>query len=59
MEPRDWRTMTADEKWTIARNLYVQAKQLKAAALRSQFPEWTEKEIQAEVRRVFLYARTE
>jgi hypothetical protein len=51
--------MTPDEKWNIARTLYFQARALKTAALRAQFPDWTDDKIRAEVARSFLYARTE
>jgi hypothetical protein len=50
--------MTPEKKLKVASRLYYSAKQLKAAALHHNHPEWTEKEIQEKVREIFLYART-
>ncbi len=51
------RQMTPAEKLRAAERLYVSARQLKAAALRAQHPEWTEEAIGRAVREAFLYAR--
>jgi hypothetical protein len=50
--------MTPDQKLKIALSLYYSARQLKAAGLRAQNPDWTEEMIQNKLREIFLYART-
>jgi len=50
--------MTPDRKLKIALRLYYSARQLKAAGLRGQNPDWTEEKIQIKLREIFLYART-
>jgi hypothetical protein len=50
--------MTAEQKLRIAADLYHSARELKAAGLRVEHPNWSEKKIQEEVREIFLYART-
>lgn len=51
------RAMTPVQKLQAAERLYESAKQLKAAALRAQHPDWTEDQIHIAVRDAFLYAR--
>ena len=51
------RQMTPAEKLRAAERLYISARQLKAAALRAQHPEWTEEAISRAVHEAFLYAR--
>lgn len=53
-----FKSMTPERKLEIAEHLYECARELKAAALHDQHPNWTDKEIQEKVREVFLYART-
>jgi Rv0078B-related antitoxin len=50
--------MTPAQKLRAAERLYWSARQLKAAALRAQHPDWTEEAIQQAVRQIFLYARS-
>jgi hypothetical protein len=50
--------MTPEEKLKVSMELYHFARELKAAGLRAQHPEWSEKEIQEKVRDIFLYATT-
>lgn len=50
--------MTPAQKLRAAERLYYSARQLKAAALRAQHPDWTEEAIQQAVRDIFLYARS-
>lgn len=50
--------MTPEQKLKIALRLYYSARQLKAAGLRVQNPDWTKGEIQNKLREIFLYART-
>lgn len=52
------KAMTPARKLEIAEALYRSARELKAAGLRWRHPDWTEAEVQTEVRRIFLYART-
>ncbi|NOQ96064.1 MAG: hypothetical protein GQ555_05540 [Desulfobacterales bacterium] len=50
--------MTPEKKLDIALRLYYSARDMKAAGLRMQNPDWTEEKIQTKVREIFLYART-
>lgn len=52
------RAMTPEQKLRAAQRLYDSAKQLKAAALLAQHPDWTEEQVKAAVRDAFLYARS-
>jgi hypothetical protein len=47
--------MTPAQKLRAAEDLYWSARSLKAAALRAKHPEWTEKQVQREVREAFLF----
>lgn len=53
-----YKRMTPDERWQEALRLNASARALKAAGLRSRHPDWSEKRIQDEVRKIFLYATT-
>ena len=53
-----FRSMTPTQKLDMALRLYYSARELKAAGLRAQHPDWTEKQVEAKVREIFLYART-
>jgi hypothetical protein len=57
-QKRIFQAMTPEQKLRISMQLYWCARELKAAGLRRQHPEWTQKEIDQEVREIFLYART-
>lgn len=52
------RRMTGQEKLKAAFALYWSARKLKAAALREQHPDWSEEQVQHEVKEIFLHART-
>jgi len=52
------RRMTPGQRWEAARNLYWTMRRHKAAFLRSQHPEWSEQQVNDEVRRIFANART-
>jgi Rv0078B-related antitoxin len=52
------RAMSPAQKLRAAERLYHSARQLKAAALRAQHPDWTEQAILQAVRKIFLYARS-
>lgn len=49
--------MSPAQKLRAAERLYYSARQLKAAALRAEHPDWTEEAIRLAVRDFFLYAR--
>jgi hypothetical protein len=53
-----FRRMTLEQRWQAARQLYWTVRRHKAAFIRSQHPDWTEERVQAEVREIFLHART-
>lgn len=48
------RKMTPARRLEVARGLYETAWKLKAAGLRHQHPDWSEEQVLAKVRRVFL-----
>ena len=50
--------MSPNERWCVARQLYWTMRRHKAAFLQSQHPDWSEKQVGEEVRRIFLHART-
>ncbi len=47
--------MSPAQKLRAAEQLYYSARQLKAAALRAQHPDWTDEAIRQAVREFFLY----
>lgn len=50
------RRMTGEEKLRAAGRLYWTARKVKAARLRDLHPEWSEEQIDAKVKEIFLYA---
>ena len=50
------RAMTPEKRLEVAFGLYRTAWECKAAGLRHQHPEWSEKKIQSTVREMFLSA---
>jgi len=52
------RSMSGEQKLRSAFALYWSARNLKAAALRTQHPEWSEEDVQKRVREIFLHAVT-
>jgi len=52
------RRMTPAQRLEAAVRLYWSARELKAAMVRSQHPEWTEAQVAEAVKRAFMYART-
>ncbi len=50
--------MSPARKLQIGADLYWFARRLKAAGVRRLHPDWTDSEVEAEVRRIFLHART-
>jgi hypothetical protein len=57
-QERIYQSMTPEQKLRIAADLRDCAWELKAAGLRGQHPDWSEKEIQEKVKEIFLYATT-
>jgi hypothetical protein len=57
-EIRILRAMTPAQKLEAAEEMYRAARDIKAAALRQQHPDWSEDEIRRKVREVFLNGRT-
>jgi hypothetical protein len=53
-----YRAMTPAERWKQSCALYWTARRLRAAHERALHPDWSEEQIEAHVRRVFLRART-
>jgi hypothetical protein len=53
-----FRAMTGSRRLLLAERLYWSARKMKTAGLRSQHPEWPEKRLNDEVRRLFSHART-
>jgi len=58
LQKKIYQSMSPDQKLKLALRLYHSAKELKAAALHHQHPEWSEKKIKEKVREIFLYGRT-
>ena len=52
------KAMTAEQKLKIAFDMRRMAMELKTSWLKQIHPDWTEQQVQAEVRRIFLYAQT-
>jgi hypothetical protein len=50
--------MSPAQKLRAAERLYYSARQLKAAALRAEHPDWTDEAIRQAVRLIFLHARS-
>jgi hypothetical protein len=52
------RAMPGERRLELAERLYWSAREMKAAGLRAQHPDWPEERVRAEVRTIFLHART-
>jgi hypothetical protein len=50
--------MSPAQKSRAAERPYYSARELKAAALRAEHPDWTDEAIREAVRQIFLYARS-
>ncbi|WP_395736632.1 hypothetical protein [Prosthecobacter sp.] len=50
--------MTGAEKLRTASDLYWGARDIKAARLRQQHPDWTEEQVQQKVKKIFMHAVT-
>ncbi len=49
-----YRNMSMARKMELIQSMHDNARKLKAVALRQFHPNWTEEQVQAEVRRIFL-----
>lgn len=52
------RRLTPEERYLASRRLYWTLRRHKRAFLRSLHPDWNDARIDAEVRRIFLHARS-
>ena len=52
------RGMSGRQKLKTAFQLYWGARKLKAARLRQEHPDWSEEQVQARVKEIFMYARS-
>lgn len=57
-QARILRAMSGEKRLRLAEQLYWSARKLKRTGLRVQHPEWPEQQLDEEVRRLFLNART-
>lgn len=53
-----WKNMSYQEKYDVFCSIQRQAREMKRAALRQQFPEDSEEEINRKLVKIFLHART-
>lgn len=53
-----WQSMSGVEKLRLAEELWWSARDFKAAAIKTQHPDWTEEQVETEVRRIFINAQT-
>ena len=52
------RAMPGQRRLQLAEKLYWSARKMKAAGVRAQHPDWADEQVNAEVQRIFLHART-
>jgi len=57
-QKKAYQAMTPEQKLQVAFDLYYSAKELKAAWLKRQHPDWSAERINQVVKEIFLYART-
>jgi hypothetical protein len=53
-----YQEMSGEKKLDLAIRLYHSARSLKIRALQNQHPDWSEGQINQELRKIFMYART-
>ena len=53
-----FKDFSPQKKLELSMQLYYSARELKRAALKHFHPDWSEEEIEKELRRIFMYART-
>ena len=52
------RAMSGQERLRTAERLYWSARKMKTAGVRAQHPDWPETQVETEVRRIFINARS-
>ena len=52
-----YRRMPGTRRLRLAEQMFLEARQLKAAGVRHQHPDWPDEAVMAEVNRIFLHAR--
>ncbi|MCP5528146.1 MAG: hypothetical protein H7A47_15245 [Verrucomicrobiales bacterium] len=52
------RRLTPEQRWVAARQLYWTVRRHKTAFLQQTHPDWSPEQVDAEVRRLFLHARS-
>jgi len=50
------RRMSPSERWSTARRLYWQARDIRSEVLRIENPSWTDAQIEEAVKKIFMYA---
>ena len=58
IQKKIFQAMTPEKKLRLSLDLNFSSRRLKAAFLKTRYPEWTDKQIEDKVREIFLYART-
>ena len=58
MQKQIIKKLSPEQKLKLALDLYFNARELKASAIRKDNPEMSEKEVQGKVREIFLYAKS-
>jgi len=57
-QKKAYQAMTPAQKFKVALDLYYAARQIRAAGLKEQHPDWNMEKINQKIREIFLYART-
>ena len=52
------RAIPGEKRLKLAERLYWSARKLKTAGVGAQHPEWTDEQVNEQVRQIFLHART-
>lgn len=52
------RAMSGQERLRVAQRLFWTARNIKAAGIRAQYPDWPDERVESEVTRIFADART-
>ena len=53
-----FKKMSAERKWELSMQLNYSTRVLKVASIKKDHPEWDEKKVNEEVRKIFLNAST-
>jgi hypothetical protein len=52
------RAMSGEQRLRVAESLFQSARKIKIAGVRFQHPDWSDEQVHAEVRRIFIHAST-